>query len=108
MPTPLRLAIETTFKEKGLALPRVWLDSVSFTTNQVLLRETDCLAVMSHAAARCYQARNLVKELPLELTVDLGAVSMVWSDPRPQPALERVLAALREAGRRIRSSREES
>jgi len=103
-PTPLRQAIEATFRNAGLALPNVWLDSVSFTTNQVLLRETECLAVMSHAAARWYGALNLVRELPLELAVDLREVSMVWNDPKPGPALQRVLAALREESRRMRGT----
>jgi DNA-binding transcriptional LysR family regulator len=100
-PTRLRQAIEATFTKQGLALPEVWLDSVSFTTNQVLLQETECLSVLSHSAARYYKSLKLLQELPLELTVNIGDVGMVWSDPRPGPALLRVLDALREESRRM-------
>lgn len=103
-PTRLRHAIEATFAQQGLTLPEVWLDSVSFTTNQLLLRETECLAVISHSAACYYQSLKLLHELPLELTAIVGDVGMVWSEPRPGPALLRIMDALRDESRRMRLS----
>lgn len=93
--TPLRRAIDVTFADAGLPAPRPWLESVSFTTNQVILRESDCLGVSSRSAARYYQSLGVLKALPLELTSGIGPVGMVWRDAQPSPNVQRVLAALR-------------
>lgn len=100
-PTPLRQAIEVTFRQQGLPVPEVWLDSVSFTTNQLILRDTNTLGVLSHTAAQHLQDLRVLHELPLELITDIGDVTMIWKDPRPGPSLMLVLEAIRAEARHM-------
>ncbi|MDA0707395.1 MAG: LysR substrate-binding domain-containing protein [Proteobacteria bacterium] len=100
-PTPLRRAVDLTFADAGLPAPRPWLESVSFTTNQVILRESDCLGVISRSAARYYQSLGVLKALHLELTSGIGSVGMMWRDAQPSPNVARVIDALRTVGREL-------
>ena len=104
VPTPLRRAVDVTFVDAGLPAPRPLLESVSFTTNQVILRESDCLGVSSRAAARYYQSLGVLKALPLELTRGIGPVGVVWRDTEPAPNVARVLEVLRAVGRDLSKS----
>lgn len=97
--TPLRRAIGATFISMGLTPPRPWLESVAATTNQVLLRESACLGIISRSVAQHYESLGVLKALPLDLTSEIAAVSMVWRDIRPSPVLARALDALRAAAR---------
>jgi DNA-binding transcriptional LysR family regulator len=103
--TPLRRAIAATFISEGLAPPRPWLESVSFTANQVFLRESACLGISSRAVARHYQSLGVLKALPLHLTSDIASLSMVWRDPNPSPIVARALEALRTVAREMPGSR---
>lgn len=94
--TQLRHAIDSTFASRGLPPPRSWLDSASLTTNQVILRETDCLGVLSGAAARHFAAMKAVAIVPLRLSTDIGPIGMAWMHRQPGPALQRMMQALRE------------
>lgn len=96
--TPLRQAIEATFVAESVALPKVLLVSVSVTANQVLLRETEALGVLSTTSAARAEKLGLLRALPLALTQDIGDVGLVWRDPVPGPALARVLQALGNEG----------
>jgi DNA-binding transcriptional LysR family regulator len=99
--TPLRRAVDVTLADAGLPAARPWLESVSFTTNQVILRESDCLGVSSRSAARYYQSLGVLKALPLELTSGIGPVGMVWRDSQPAPNVAKVLDRLRAVGREL-------
>ena len=101
--TPLRVAIEATFAKEGAKTPVAWLDSVSLTTTQVLLRDTDCLAVLSRAAADYAHSLGILKAMPLVLNNDIGDVGdvgMIWKDSEPDPELESVLNAIRQANQK--------
>ncbi|MGE0311796.1 MAG: LysR substrate-binding domain-containing protein [Lautropia sp.] len=101
--TPLRHAIDATFNQAGVASPRPKLESVSFTTNLVLLRDDDSLAVISSSAAMHYQSLRVLRAVALEIRHGIGPVSMVWRDRQPPAEIARVLSALRACARRIAS-----
>lgn len=99
--TPLRGAVDATFLSRGLPVPRPWLESVSFTANQVILRESECLGISSRSVARHYQSMGVLKALPLDLTSGIRPLSMVWRDPDPSPTIRRALEALRAVAREL-------
>jgi hypothetical protein len=63
------------------------------------MRETDCIGVISGAAAHHGAALKTLAILPLRLKSDVGPVGMVWDQQEPSPALCRVLQALRDSAR---------
>lgn len=69
--TTLRTAIEITFAKQKVALPAVWVESISFTANQVLFKESDCLGVVSSTAAEYGAAQDSLTCLP-------AAVAGAW------------------------------
>ena len=93
----LRLAIDASFLAEGVAPPRPWLESVAMTTNQLLLKRTRCLVVVSRSLAEHLRRARAVVIVPLRLTSDLGPVGMVWRDRHPSPAVLAALGALRQA-----------
>lgn len=95
--TRLRAAIDATFVDQGLPPPTPWVESVSSTLNQWLMRETDCLGVLSGGAARRYAGQKLLRVLTLRLKYDVGPIGMAWDAREPGPALQRLLQALRES-----------
>ncbi|MBU1360587.1 MAG: hypothetical protein KJ901_17745, partial [Gammaproteobacteria bacterium] len=95
--TALRRAIDSTFLDRGLPVPLPWIESASGTLIQVLMSQTDCVGVMSGAAARRYRQQGGLAILPLRLKYDVGPVGMIWDAQEPSPALERVLGAVRRA-----------
>ncbi|WP_232077076.1 LysR substrate-binding domain-containing protein [Variovorax sp. PBL-E5] len=99
--TALRRAIDATFLDHGLAPPLPWLVSTSGMLNQQLMRETDCIGVMSGAAAHHPASLKTLSILPLRLKSDVGPVGMVWDLKEPSPALDRVLQALRDSAKKV-------
>ena len=99
--TALRQAIDATFIAERVAPPHSWLESTAMTPNQVLLQQTECLAVMSGTLARHVEATLGLRALPLQLAAETGPVGMVWHDLEPTPVARRVLDALRDAARQI-------
>ena len=99
--TPLRDAFDATFASQGLPLPRPWLESVSFTANQVILRDSECLGISSRSVARHYQSMGVLKALPLDLTIGIHPLSMVWRDADPSPSIRRALQVMREVAREL-------
>lgn len=99
--TPLRDAIDATFASQGLPAPRPWLESVSFTANQVILRESECLGISSRSVAQHYQSMGVLKALPLDLTSGIRPLSMVWREADPSPTIRRALDALRAVAREL-------
>jgi DNA-binding transcriptional LysR family regulator len=97
--TSLRMAVDASFNEMGLAPPTSYVDSGSTSVTLSLLPLTDSLGVMSRTAARHHQKQGLLKALPLELSVDVGPVGVTWLQAQPGPAVQRVLDALRLEGR---------
>ena len=97
--TPLRRAVDATFEAEGLLLPKPQLESVSFTTNLVFLRQGSHLGVASRSAARYYQSLGVLKALPLEIDRGIGPVRMTWRSAGALPGLALVLDALRAASR---------
>ncbi len=95
--TRLRAAIDATFIDQGLPAPTPWVESVSPTLNQWLMRETDCLGVLSGSAARRYAGQKLLRVLNLRLKYDVGPIGIAWDAREPGPALQRLLQALRES-----------
>ena len=95
--TALRRAIDSTFLGHGLAPPSPWLESTSNTVNHELMRHTQCLAVVSGAAAKHFEKQGTLAVLPLRLKYDVGPVGMIWEAANPSPALTCVMQALREA-----------
>lgn len=103
--SPLRRVIDATFVGRGLPPPQAWLESVSLTTNQVILRETECLGVLSGTAARHFVAMKALAIVPLRLSSEIGPVGMAWIDPEPGPPLRRAIDALRSVGSELAHGR---
>lgn len=101
--TPLRRSIDSTFNQAGVASPRPRLESVSLTTNLVLLRDDQSLAVISSSGALHYQSLGLLKAVALEIRHGIGPVGVVWRDRKPAAEIARVLSAMRRSGREITS-----
>lgn len=99
--TGLRRAIDASFVDNGLAPPQPWLESASATVTEEILQQTECLGVMSGAAAERGRRRKDLAVLPLQLGTDVGPVGVVWEARESSPALDAVLRALRDcaAGR---------
>lgn len=95
--TALRRAIDSTFLDQGLAPRAPWLESTSSTLNQELMRKTQCIGVVSGAAAHHYERLGMLAILPLRLKYDVGPVGMIWDAQEPSLALTRVLQAFRDA-----------
>jgi len=105
--TPMRGRLEAAFAAAGLPLPRAPLESASMIVNQTVLRDTDCLALMSGSIGRHYESLGLLKVLPLQHHEGLGAVGVLWGDPEPGAAVARVLEALHEEARLIAGAQAE-
>lgn len=97
--TSLRRALDSTFVGEGVVPPAAWLESVAMTTNEALLVQTDCLAIVSSAIAQHLQTRGSVGITPLRLGAEVGSVGMVWRDVAPTPPIALTLQALREVAR---------
>lgn len=97
--TPLRRAVDATFLAAGLEAPQPLLESVSFTTNLVFLRQGIHLGVASQSAARYYQSLGVLKALPLDIQHGIGPVRMIWRSADALPGVVSVLDALRAASR---------
>jgi DNA-binding transcriptional LysR family regulator len=93
--TALRRAIDATFVDHGLAPATPWIECTASVLNLRLLRDSQCLAVASGAAGRCYEEWGVLKRVALPLTHDVGPVGMVWHQDDDSPALQCVLQALR-------------
>jgi DNA-binding transcriptional LysR family regulator len=99
--TALRAAVEASFHAVGRATPVSALDSGSLAATLSLLQQTDWLAVVSGTAAAHYEAMGVLVALPLALSAEVGPVGMAWFDENPDPALARVLDALRHEARAL-------
>lgn len=106
--TPLRRVIDATFVGRGLPPPQAWVESASLTTNQVILRDTECLGVLSGTAARHFVMMKALAIVPLRLSSEIGPVGMAWIDPEPGAPLRRAIGALRETGREMVHARARS
>ncbi|MDR2336405.1 MAG: LysR family transcriptional regulator [Burkholderiaceae bacterium] len=95
--TALRRAIDASFLDNGMTLPRVWLESASTTVTEEVLRLTDCIGVQSGAAARRNQKQRLLARLSPQLSSNVGPVGMVWDTRESSQAMDMVLDALRSA-----------
>ena len=60
-----------------------------------VLRQTDCLGVLSGAVAQRSRDLGILVTIPLELTSNVGPIGMIWDERESSPALEAVLQALR-------------
>ncbi|HYP84063.1 LysR substrate-binding domain-containing protein [Variovorax sp.] len=96
--TALRRAVVGTFSAAGLPAPRPQVESSSLAATQAILRDSDCLGVMSGTAGRIAQADGLLRTLPLALAGHDAPVGVVWRDAHPAPAVLRVIDALRTEG----------
>ena len=94
--TSLRRAIDATLLEQGLPPPAPWLESASPTVTEEVLRQTQCVGVLSGAAAARARRLRTLAMLPMHLASDIGPVGMVWDERESSPALDAVLQALRD------------
>jgi len=95
--TALRRAIDATFLDQGLPPATPWLECTAPILNQRLMQDSHCLAVVSGAAGRYYEALGALRQLPLALKYDVGPVGIAWHRGDDSPALHAVLQALRTA-----------
>ena len=93
--TALRRAVVATFAGEGLAAPRPRVESTSLAATQAILRDSDCLGLMSGTAGRIARDDGLLSTLALTLAGDEAPVGVVWRHAKPSPAVARVVHALR-------------
>jgi DNA-binding transcriptional LysR family regulator len=96
--TGLRRAVVATVAGVGLAAPRPRVESTSLAATQAILRDSDCLGLMSGTAGRIARDDGLLSTLALTLAGDEAPVGVVWRHAKPAPAVARVVHALRAEG----------
>jgi len=89
--------------EVGLHTPEDLVETSSFLALITLVRERDCLAVLSERVARFCEASSLLKVLRLP-AIHIGSqVGIAWREGyRPGPSVALFIKCLREAAKRMR------
>jgi DNA-binding transcriptional LysR family regulator len=72
--SPLRTAVEQTFRKTGLGLPPRHLESLSLLTNIGILLRGQAIALMPHDAAEQFLHPGLLKRLPIDTFGQFGQV----------------------------------
>jgi DNA-binding transcriptional LysR family regulator len=104
--TSLRRQIERAFRDASAALPRNVIESVSILTNRVLLRKSDCIAVMPYHVALDDVEQQLLSILPVKLkSLESPVGAMLRAPGELPPAASALLACLRVAARDVPSPR---
>jgi DNA-binding transcriptional LysR family regulator len=104
--TSLRRQIERAFRDASAPLPRNVIESVSILTNRVLLRKSDCIAVMPYHVALDDVEQQLLSILPVKLkSIESPVGAMLRAPGELPPAASALLACLRVAARDVPSPR---
>jgi DNA-binding transcriptional LysR family regulator len=104
--TSLRRQIERAFRDASAPLPRNVIESVSILTNRVLLRKSDCIAVMPYHVALDDVEQQLLSILPVKLkSLESPVGAMLRAPGELPPAASALLACLRVAARDVPSPR---
>lgn len=98
--TPMRISLDLAFSRAGLALPQAMMESAALLTNRAVAQRADCLFVASEDAIASFEREGLLCRLPLRLTDVPQDVGLLWADA-PSPAMEKLMAVLREEARDI-------
>ncbi|MBU4610137.1 LysR family transcriptional regulator [Achromobacter sp. GG226] len=103
MPPPwasLRVKLEQTFHQHGLAPPTDVIESASHLAVMTFLREREAVGFVARSVAEHYARQGWLDILPLVLPLDLPPVGIITLREHPlNPASERLVACLREAAR---------
>lgn len=91
----VRVPLEEWLEQQGLPLPLNRIESVSFTANTTLLRESLAVCFFSRNNAEHLSQLGLVAMLPLEIRELSGPVGALWLKNKPlTPAARALLEAL--------------
>lgn len=91
----VRMPLEEWLEQQGLQLPLNRIESISFTANTSLLRESLSVCFFSRNNAEHFSRLGLVAMLPLEVRGLSGPVGALWLKNKPlTPAARTLLDAL--------------
>jgi len=93
--TLMRTRLEDAFADQKVATPAPRIETASVIALQMLLRETDCLTVLSGSVAALYRSLNLVSTIRLTPQISFAKVGMLWAGDGNSAILSHLLDALR-------------
>ena len=100
--TALRRQIERAFLEASVPVPKNVIESVSILTNRMLLRKSDCIAVMPYHVALDDVEHGLLAILPVKLkSIETPVGAIVRAPGELPPAAAALLECLRLAARDV-------
>jgi DNA-binding transcriptional LysR family regulator len=100
--TALRRQIERAFLEVNVPVPKNVIESVSILTNRMLLRKSDCIAVMPYHVALDDVEHGLLAILPVKLkSIETPVGAIVRAPGELPPAAAALLECLRLAAREV-------
>jgi DNA-binding transcriptional LysR family regulator len=98
----LRRQIEKMFNDEKLSLPKNAIASMSVLTNRVLLRKSDCIAILPYHVALDDVEQGLLSILPVKLNVLQTPVGAILRAPGElPPAAQALLDHVRTVGREL-------
>lgn len=93
--TLMRAKLEDAFATQKVPTPMPRIETASIIALQMLLRETDCLTVLSGSVAELYRSLKLVETVRLKPDIAFAKVGMLWAEDSSNAILRHLLEALR-------------
>lgn len=101
----LRPQIEKMFIDEGLALPRNVIASMSILVNRVLLRKSDCIAILPYHVARDDVEQGLLELLPVKLgSLQTPVGAIIRAPGELPPAARALMECVRVVGRDLNAA----
>lgn len=95
--SPMRRQIDLLFQRAGLATPENRIETASILATTSLIEGTPMLAAVPVEVAGHYEAKGLLRSLPVPFDCGLGSYGIATLEGQlPSPACERFIAVLRE------------
>jgi DNA-binding transcriptional LysR family regulator len=87
--SPMRVVLERTFRDAGMATPANLVETASILTTCTLLQASDMIAVVPHAVAQDYAQAGLMCILPVGIKFQLEPYGIITRRERfPDPAVK--------------------
>lgn len=105
---PIRAVIENEFIRFGIQPPTPVIESTSSRLNQVIVAQTDMIAVMTQDAAAAYTKNHMLAILPIKIVGPLPQVGVITRTGYKARAVETFLSALRAQCAELNVSRQKA